>query len=629
MRPVAVVAAGAVSALGSGRASYSVGEVGEVPASAVAVDAALAAAGLRKPSLARAAAPSEPGDRAARLLLDAARQLREQLDSSLPGWRSRRVDLIVGTSSGGMVSFLELAETRARGAELDSALARRATYFGPLAELPAALGVPRVVPTQILAACASSTIAIGLGARRLDLGHADLVIAGGYDAVSVFVAAGFESLGATTGTTPEPFRKDRDGMALGEGAALVALTTASEPSPLGYVLGFGATSDAVHVTAPDRTGSGLAGAAHRALEESGASADEIDLVSAHGTATAFNDPAEARAIERVLGDAARVPVHPFKAVIGHTLGAAGALESLAVLDAAARGVVPAAVGHGATDPDAPVRLLDRNRAGVIRAALKLSAAFGGANAALVLSPEPRGGLDHAARSVALLATGSPCTEPDVDGLVGRVALERSKLVRLDPLSALAVGAVASCVDALEGAEPERIGVVIASLAATLEINERFDSRRRSRGARAVEPRRFPATSPNLACGQCTIAFALRGPSFAVGAGPAAPVEALLAAHDLVEAGDADRVVVVVVDEVGDVVRDVWSAAGWPDPTHGALAAVVGSGDGPRVERRELHRVWSELALTTSLPGVSRAGWPMLAAAIERAVAPRREAGSPR
>src|SRR5262249_52086093 len=162
-----------------------------------------------------------------------------------------------------------------------------ATYFAPLDEVLAAAGLGGVLlRTQILAACAASTIALGLGLRWLEHGACDLVLAGGYDGLGPFVASGFEVLRATTASPSRPFRIGRDGMSLGEGAGVVALVRDGETRGAPVLLrlaGFGASNDAVHITAPDRTGSGLARAGARAIADAGAAAAEIDLVSAHAT----------------------------------------------------------------------------------------------------------------------------------------------------------------------------------------------------------------------------------------------------------------------------------------------------------------------------------------------------------
>jgi 3-oxoacyl-[acyl-carrier-protein] synthase-1/3-oxoacyl-[acyl-carrier-protein] synthase II len=612
MRPVDVVVSAGCSALGCDAAAWSVGAAGEPARSAIREDAVLAAAGLRRPFAARVTAISSDADadRAAALLESAACGLATELDRRDPAWRERRIGLAIGTSSGGMLRLERLLAMRAAGIAPSSELARSATYFGPLSRLDALLGVRAVERTQVLAACASSAVAIGLAARWLELGVVDLALAGGYDGVSVFVAAGFEALRATSATLPAPFRIGRDGMALGEGAALLALRR-HDPSAGrdAVLLGFGASSDAVHVTAPDRGGAGLAAAARRALEDAAVRGWEVDLVSAHATATPYNDAAEARAIAAALGEQAHPVVHPFKAVIGHTLGAAGALELLAAVDCLRREVLPAAAGAGPADPDAPARLLERNQSGAPRIALKLAAAFGGANAALVAGLTPGAGVECIVQRPALLHLGTPCSEPDLDLVARHSRGDASRIRRIDRLSLLALTATARLLDA-GGALPEHAGVVVGSVAATLELDETFDARRRERGARAVDPRRFPPTSPNLAPGECSIAFGLRGPALTVGAGHGAPLEALLVAYDLVACGDAPAMLVIAADDVGRVVSDVWRAAGWPVPRDGALAVVVGAGPGMALERAAIRAARASL---DACWGPS--GWPILLEAL--------------
>jgi 3-oxoacyl-[acyl-carrier-protein] synthase-1/3-oxoacyl-[acyl-carrier-protein] synthase II len=593
--PVAVVARGAVSALGAGSEATQVGAVGHAPAALARDDFELGRAGLRKPRAARAVLGPSPddADRACTLLELVSRELAARLDAAVPGWRRLRLALAVGTSAGGLASLERALALRAEAAPLSQGVARSALYDGPLCALEASFGpgAPRV---QLLGACIASTFALGLAARWLDARHADLVIAGGYDALCPFLAAGFEALGATTSGDPAPFRAARDGMVLGEGAALVALMRAADaPNTEGFVLGFGASSDARHVTAPDPEGRGLARAAHRALVDAGLGPEAIELVSAHATATPHNDAAEAAALRTVFGpELSRMPVHPFKGVIGHTLGAAGALETLAALDAMRRGVLPGAVGGGALEPGFGARLLETNVAGHAVRCLKLSAAFGGANAALVVSTEP-GELRPArsTRAVALLATGPLVTAPELELLAARTRLDELRRSRLDRASALAVTAAARVLAELPALEldPETTAVIVGTSAASLEADEGFDQRRRERGAAFVEPRRFPATSPNLPAGWCAIAFGWQGPSVAVGGGPGAAEQALLVGYDLVAAGDAEHAVVITCDDVGPVTRDLYAAARLEVPRDGARALVLGATGGPPLRRPALTR----------------------------------------
>ena len=582
MSDAAIVAFGAVSALGDGARAATAGEIGEPARVAIARDDELAASGFARPFVARVKdVGAGVDDRADAILARALAACTRALDAELPAWRARRVGLVLGTSSGAMRSAERAFDLHAAGEPLRG---DAPTYFAPMQRAMrdmrdtsgmregAALAFePSVL---VLAACASSTIAIGLAARYLADDACDIVLAGGFDAVSIFVAAGFEVLRATSAAfPPRPFRVGRDGMALGEGAAVLAMMRAEEaPRARAYVSGFAATADAVHLTAPDRTGAGVARAGIAALRESGIDARDVALVSAHATATPFNDPAEARAIAAILGAACAktAVVHPFKAQIGHTLGAAGALELLACVDALERGVLPAAAGEGAIDPDALVRLLDVGTAASPRAALKLSSAFGGANAALVVTrdrpPAARG--EARARRDAFVSRGVHVASESPD-LAARLGISPDRLARTDALTRLALDAVARL--AVAQGDLAGAGIVVAQAYATLETNAKFHARIRERGVRMAEPRRFPYTSPNAVAGECSLTFGLTGPSFAVGSGTHAALEALAVASLLVASGDADRVVVVATDEVGTLTLALDAGA-----RQGAVAVLVTS-----------------------------------------------------
>ncbi len=496
MRGTAIIAFGAVSALGEGANALGVAAAGERARVAIAFDRELRSAALGRPFVARAR-DLDGDDRATALLQRALDACARELDCVRPAWREERVGLVLGTSSGGMRMAEQAFAALARGAPVVDPEAP--TYFGPLARAARAFGVPLDPAMLVLGACASGTLAVGLASRWLARGACDLVLAGGFDDVTVFVAAGFEALRATSSTVPpRPFRVGRDGMALGEGAAVLALAPGEmHPAARAFVIGFGASSDAVHITAPDRTGSGLARAARAALEEAGM--PEIDLVSPHATATPFNDTAEWQAMVSALGEerARAVVVHPLKAQIGHTLGAAGALELLASAEAIARGVLPASSGDGPVDPECPARLLAVTVPGKPRTALKLSAAFGGANAALVLASTPAA-RDRLRRPAYVTAAAHVARVPDVASLSATVGIPLERIARAGELVAWALAAVARLQDdagSLRGA-----GVVVGSALATLETNALFAARIRERGARAAEARRFPYTSPNAVAG---------------------------------------------------------------------------------------------------------------------------------
>ena len=573
---VAVIARGARSPLGNGMAATRTAALGEPAPSCVARDAELVASGLVRPFLARADVRVPPAtDRATALLADALAACFHELDATLPGWRGLRVGAAIGTSSGGMRAFEEhFADARAGDPERTQ---RRgaATYLGPFVDAHRLVGPIALEPVSlVLGACASSTIAIGLGRAWLLSDQCDVAICGGFDAASEFVAAGFECLRATCGErAPRPFRTDREGLVLGEGAAVVALVH-RERAPRGtsWIRGFSATCDAAHLTAPDFAGVGLARAAAAALAEA---AVPVGLVSAHGTATKHNDAAEATSVRRL---ALEVPVFALKGTIGHTLGAAGVLETLAAIDALERGVAPATFGEGPLEPG--VMVLDRTVASRATAALKLSSAFGGANAALVIAKEPGPPVSFERPVFVSTAVYVGLEDAEPARLSERTGYAADRILRADDLVRLAMAATAKLEDTHGGRGALRgAGILVGLGLATIETNALFLERLRTHGAAKGEPRRFPFTTPNAGAGECAVVFGLTGPAFSVGGGPHGGIEALAMAADLVRSGVADRIVVVAADHAGPATSLI--APGTASGAVALLVSATASEVGPR------------------------------------------------
>jgi 3-oxoacyl-[acyl-carrier-protein] synthase-1/3-oxoacyl-[acyl-carrier-protein] synthase II len=227
---------------------------------------------------------------------------------------------------------------------------------------------------------------------------------------------------------------------------------------------------------------------------------------------------------------------------------------------------------------APAYLLDRNVPASSEHCLKLSTAFGGANAALVLSSSPGVRESRRPRAVHLAAAGVPVVALELLRLQGVLVVPPERLPRSDALSSLAVAAAG---EALRDArarglalDPARTGVIVGSAGATLEADAAFAARVMARGAEHAEPRRFPATSPNACAGHVAIAFGLGGPSHAVGAGPNAAREAVEVASDWLTAGDADALLVVSAEVAGETARRVFRALALEPPPQGALAVLL-------------------------------------------------------
>ena len=303
---------------------------------------------------------------------------------------TERAGLIVGTVLGGTGS----GERYLRRQDLDNGEAARLLAQYPLRAVAASLaraggftGHVRTVST----ACASGTDAIGLAYRRIASGAADLMVAGGVDAVCELSFSGFCALKALTRDKVRPFSRNRTGLALGEGAAFLVLEGGRSAArrgatPLGVVAGYASRSDASHLTAPHRDGRGLAAAALSALRDGACRSEEIEYVSAHGTGTPYNDSMETKAIKAALGARARrVPISSIKGALGHSFGAAGAIEAAVCLLAMRDGIVPPTINLEEPDPDCDLDYVPaRAREVPVCTALSLSAGFGGQNAALLL-----------------------------------------------------------------------------------------------------------------------------------------------------------------------------------------------------------------------------------------------------
>src|SRR6185369_10898013 len=239
--------------------------------------------------------------------------------------------------------------------------------------------------------CSSSATAIGYAADRVRLGHVDVALAGGAEGLTRLTYAGFGCLRATApGDEPcRPFDADRKGLTLGEGAAVLVLEEYERARARGatiyaVVAGWGITADAHHMTAPHPEGDGAARAMQMALDDAKLSPEAIGYVNAHGTGTPHNDAAETLAVKRILGT--RAPVSSIKSMVGHTLGAAGAIEAVASVLSLARGFLPPTVHLRTPDPAFGLDYIPNAARDVaVEALLSNSFAFGGNNTVLAFS----------------------------------------------------------------------------------------------------------------------------------------------------------------------------------------------------------------------------------------------------
>jgi len=295
---------------------------------------------------------------------------------------------VIGTTSGGM-SYGEHYYRSLRQAEkLRHAPTWIANYPAqkPVIDAQQAFGIS--APCQVIAnACASGTNAIGHAFECVRSGRYQRVLAGGYDAISEMVFVGFDSLQASTPEKCRPFDRHRTGMVLGEGAAILALENLESAQQRGApvlaeIVGYGISTDNFHITQPDPTGVGARQAMERALQSAHVLANEVDYINAHGTATVFNDAAEGKAISELFNG---VPVSSTKSMMGHSLGAAGAVEAVFCLLALQHQFLPSNINFSASDDDLDLNIVaNETRPAVLRTVLSNSFGFGGTNASILM-----------------------------------------------------------------------------------------------------------------------------------------------------------------------------------------------------------------------------------------------------
>jgi 3-oxoacyl-[acyl-carrier-protein] synthase II len=327
-------------------------------------------------------------DRATRLLLLAAHEAWEQ-----SGWEpSSNLPIVLGTTSGGMgmgeAYYRQALKTPHDNRRQPS---RVSQYQAQNQALTLADAFGFSGPINIIAnACASGANAIGHAWELLRRGACERTLTGGYDALSQLVFAGFDSLQALSPTQCRPFDANRDGLALGEGAAIITLETLDHAQRrgaeiLGEIIGYGAALDTHHLTQPHPQGDAALASMTAATQIAGLTPAEIDYVNAHGTGTPMNDSAEAGAINRWAGArAATLPVSSTKSSIGHLLGAAGAVETVICLMTLREQWLPPTSTLQTVDPACTFPVVRKPTRAKVEHALTNSFGFGGANATLIL-----------------------------------------------------------------------------------------------------------------------------------------------------------------------------------------------------------------------------------------------------
>jgi len=336
--------------------------------------------------------------------LEALRDAELLRDGKLPAEIAERTGTYIGSGMGGLITLTQQYDVlRERGP-------------GRVSPLLVPMLIPDMASGQtsitlgaqgpnlgIVSACATGAHSIGEAAELIKRGGADVMVAGGAEAVITPIAmAGFSAVRALTTRNDDPpaasrpFDRDRDGFILGEGAGVLVLERLEHARSRGAhiyaeLAGYGSSADAHHLTAPPEDGYGAVRCMRQAIESAGLRPDDVDYVNAHGTSTPLNDKAETAALRTALGDHAfRVPVSSTKSMIGHSLGAAGGIEAVICVKAIQTGVIPPTINYQHPDPDCDLDYVPNAARKVsVRAAMSNSFGFGGHNAALLFTAHER------------------------------------------------------------------------------------------------------------------------------------------------------------------------------------------------------------------------------------------------
>lgn len=471
------------------------------------------------------------------MAVTAAREAAEK--ARLP--RGARIGVVLGGTTGGMFEtegmlsspeLLRIAPERARDLvsyPLSASLARVAEAVGGAS-----------VTRSICSACSGGAIALVQAAAWLTRGEVDFVLAGGADGLCRLTVLGFNALGATDPAACRPFDRSRAGLNLGEGAAVLVLERENTAlgrgaEVLAWLDGYAVGAEAHHITHPEPSGARASALLRKALSRAGLSPAEVGYVNAHGTGTQQNDAMEARSLLDVFGPDSKTWVSSCKAQLGHTLGAAGAIEAALTVLAVARGEVPPGVGLVDAELAGLRHVGEHGRVERLTAALSSSFGFGGMSCVLAFSEPQRPAPAPIAESVRLAvvktARFAGAAEPEK-----LLDAERSR--RFDAGSALAAAGAASV---SESASREA-GLVLGTAFGNVERTMALLARARERGPRHVPPAEFPHLVPSAPAGNASVYAGLTGPVFAVSDLAHSGEAAFAAACELIELGVATQIV---------------------------------------------------------------------------------------
>ena len=512
-----------------------------------------------------------------------------------------RISIVLGTTLHGM---------RAGGAFLRTGDYSKLKAFlaGDVTRL-AARGLPiGGASLTTCSACSSSLGAVALGVTLLRANEADLIIAGGYDAISEYAYAGFDALRLISEAPLRPFARGRAGMKVSEGYGIVVMMRYGDAerlghTPLAIVAGCGESADAFHLTRPHPDGIGALAAMRQACRRAGIAPRDLNLIAAHATGTIENDKSEAAALVALLGDdSRRVPVVGFKSHLGHTLGGAGAVELALSVEAIHHGILPPTANPCDVEYDA-LTINTERRAAKITHTLNTSLGFGGANTCIVLraySPSPgtpEKGRGEGLQQPSSVAAAQPKRGRDGDVVITGIGVllpksgrtiddseyeaivpNARRMRRMSPYVKLSIAAATLAVrDAKLLDSPELLrdaSAILGTLHGSAGYCYDYYAQIVSEGMAAANPMLFAEGVPNAAAAQLSLALGLCGACQTILGTTTAGLDALRLASLRIAAGEAERVIVCAAEESHPVLDAAYAAICFEEPDTSMSVAVA-------------------------------------------------------
>jgi len=329
-------------------------------------------------------------DRCSQILLTSTEEAVRRSGLNFEEEETRDCGVMVSTTLGGTISGMEYYEDKVTNEKVRPSKLLDYPLYSSGSRIASRYGLegPNVV---LSTACSSGNVAISYATDLIRTGDKDVMITGGVDTMAQLTWAGFGILRNVSPTIPRPFDNDREGLVLGEASATLVLEdfqhALDRGAPIfGEVKGRGLSSDASDMTAPDQTGEGPAMAMEKALNDAELAPENVDYINAHGTGTEYNDMVETKAIKKLFGESAYdTPVSSTKSQIGHTLGACGVVEAVAVLLSIRDNYVPPTVNYETPDPECDLDYVpNESRESTVNYGLSNGFGFGGNNCSVVL-----------------------------------------------------------------------------------------------------------------------------------------------------------------------------------------------------------------------------------------------------